>query len=429
MIAEWEIRQGDALERLREMPSESVHCGITSPPYWGLRDYGVDGAYGLEPTIQEYVDRIVETFREVRRVLRKDGTFWLNMGDTYYNGDKGGYHNDRTRDRNVIQAHNAHSDFYGAPNRQPQDGLKPKDIVGMPWMVAFALRADGWWLRRPIIWWKNAVMPESVDNRPTNDFEDLFLLAKSGDALFYTHQRELYRGQSTKPEPDHRWIHRETEEERLTEPPGDWILEWKRINLWKGHDYFYDKEAVKEPQSANTHARVPKSGGKPSIKTKHPPGQGIRANVDMQDALRGQWMPGGRNLRSVWQIPNEPYPAHFATFPEALPRRCIMAGTSERGVCPECGNPWFRVMRHGVTDAEVLDELTLGFVPTCEHDHEPVPATVLDPFSGAATTGLAAINLGRNYIGIELNPENVQMSRERLLPVLPMLTRERGLNA
>lgn len=168
------IIQGDALSVLKTLPDESVHCCVTSPPYWGLRDYGVSGQLGLERTPEEYVSRMVEVFREVRRVLRDDGTLWLNIGDSYARtgGEQGGGNRERMHMEGTQRRMTAIP--FGS-------GLKPKDLVGIPWMLAFALRADGWYLRSEIIWHKPNPMPESVKDRPTKAHEQIFLMAKSQD--------------------------------------------------------------------------------------------------------------------------------------------------------------------------------------------------------------------------------------------------------
>lgn len=173
MSAGWEIRQGDALDRLREMSDQSVQCCITSPPYFGLRDYGMDGQLGLEDTPQMYVERLVAIFREVRRVLRDDGTLWLNLGDSYSHGGNGA----RDETRWPKQSRNAAG--YKATHAKRNTGVKPKDLIGIPWLVAFALRADGWYLRRDVIWSKPNPMPESVIDRPISAHEYVFLLSKS----------------------------------------------------------------------------------------------------------------------------------------------------------------------------------------------------------------------------------------------------------
>ena len=256
---------GDCRELLRQLPDESVHCCVTSPPYWGLRDYGVSGQLGLEPTPEEYVANMVEVFREVRRVLRGDGTCWVNLGDSYASGATG--RNDTDRE---TPGGRGGSFRGGARVKLDIDsGLKPKDLVGIPWRVAFALQADGWYLRSDIIWSKPNPMPESVTDRPTKAHEYLFLLSRS---------------------------------ER----------------------YHYDADAVKEPPS-------PTSGG--SRREFRGGGAYTGGNSFHNDAVRSNVTPGNdgelaaRNRRTVWTIATEPTPdAHFATFPRKLVEPCILAG-------------------------------------------------------------------------------------------------------
>lgn len=269
-----DVYHGDALSVLRELPSESVHCVVTSPPYWGLRDYGVEGQLGLEATPEEYVSKMVEVFREVRSVLRDDGTLWLNLGDCYATGGGsvgrcpgGGEQGERFLRQGMINTQ---------PNRMPLEGLKPKDLCGIPWMLAFALRADGWYLRSDIIWHKPNPMPESVTDRPTKAHEYIFLLSKS---------------------------------ER----------------------YHYDATAIKEPQSETTMERF--GNGTPRIigkKEKTAKAGDVLANSSYVRSVG--ILENGRNKRSVWTVNTQPFPeAHFATFPEELIKPCILAG------CPAGG--------------------------------------------------------------------------------------------
>lgn len=332
------ILQGDCLESLRTLPDESVHCVVTSPPYWGLRDYGCAGQIGLEATVTEFISRLVDVFAEVRRVLRQDGTCWVNMGDSYAsNGGSGwqgktGERSDRrfTATRNSVGLREA--------NRRPPHGLKPKDLIGQPWRLAFALQADGWYLRQDIIWHKPSPMPESVRDRCTKAHEYLFLLTKS-------------------------------------------------------EQYHWDFEAMREPVNGTAHA----SGSGVNAKIKHPDGwashKGSHGTIHKDGRERGATRPKqnasfsaavtqtveSRNRRSVWTIPSEPYSeAHFATFPTALVRPCILAGC-------------------------------------------PVGGTVLDPFGGSGTTGSVALELGRKYILCELNPKYVELASARLASVTPGL--------
>jgi DNA modification methylase len=260
------IISGDARIELAVMKAASVQCCVTSPPYWGLRDYGIEGQIGAEMDLDKYISDLVAIFAEVRRVLTDDGTLWLNIGDSYTSGG-------RTW-RDADKKNPARGMSYRAPT---PNGLKPKDLIGVPWRLAFALQADGWYLRSDIIWNKKNGLPESVKDRPSRIHEYIFLFSKS---------------------------------ER----------------------YFYDHMAVREP----------------SVNGKK------------------------RNCRSVWTINTEPCnEAHFATFPTALVSRCIVAATKPDSV-------------------------------------------VLDPFFGSGTVGVVCQTLGREFVGIELNPEYVQIAERRL---------------
>lgn len=361
---------GDVLEQLRTLPDESVQCCVTSPPYWGLRDYGVEGQLGLEPTPAEYVAKMVEVFREVRRVLRSDGTCWVNIGDSYCNTDKwgGGGNN---HGKHVVDAEGDVPSWAVRRKREPIYGLKPKDLVGIPWRLAFALQDDGWWLRSDIIWHKPNTMPESVTDRPTKAHEYVFLLTKAAR-------------------------------------------------------YFYDAEAVNEKSSGV-------SGGACFGK------QSQDANGTGAQSRRYERPEyATRNLRSVWTIPTANYSgAHFATFPEALVQRCLAAGTSAWGCCPNCGAPWRRDVDATPTEStqktwngaehQISKGLsrpggfvggsskTTGWQPTCScPPSEPVPCTALDPFAGSGTTLLVARRMNLASLGIELNPDYVSLIHKRL---------------
>jgi DNA modification methylase len=306
------ILTGDCLTVLPTLPAGSVQTCVTSPPYWGLRDYGHEGQLGLERTPDEYVARMVAVFREVRRVLRDDGTLWLNLGDSYAAGSMSGRHGVNSS----TSANRAHMGT-ALPARRPADGLKPKDLVGIPWRVAFALQADGWYLRSDVIWHKPNPMPESVTDRPTKAHEYLFLLSKS---------------------------------ER----------------------YFYDRDAIAE--SAQRAGEIPGGGHKWSADGLTPSG-----GAQNLDKLGLRSVGDTRNRRTVWTIATQPFSgAHFAVMPPDLVEPCIKAG------CPEGG-------------------------------------TVLDPFAGAGTVGLVAHRLGRDFVGIELNPEYAAMARERIRSDAPLL--------
>lgn len=390
------LLQGDALARLRELSSESVQCVVTSPPYWGLRDYGVEGQIGLEPTPEEYVLKLVEVFHEVRRVLRRDGTCWLNLGDTYagYWGDA----NARKQGRRSSADTNGWTNGFHMNARpsfhQAFDALrlKPKDLVGVPWMQACALRSDGWWLRSDIIWHKPNPLPESVTDRPTKSHEYLFLLTRSGS-------------------------------------------------------YYYDAEAISEIAVGNAPGNLTHKD-----KTAYENGD---AHMRTKTGLTEMTAVSRRNRRSVWTIAVEACSdAHFATFPTKLVEPCILAGTSEHGCCANCGVPWRRITErahsfqsgsgragnapsgkfagsaqaksgdYDIRMGPVLTTHTVGWKPACSCGDVVKPCTVLDPFNGAGTTGLVALRLGRSYIGIELNPEYVAMSERRLREDAPLFRQE-----
>ena len=357
------------------------------------------GQLGLEPTPELYVQHVVEVFRDVRRVLRDDGTLWLNMGDCYASKPPGtkaigaeGWKSSGLHDGRISERYAATLDSSVSQRRNTVvGGLKPKDLVGMPWRVAFALQADGWWLRRDIIWAKPNPMPESTRDRPTTAHEYVFLLAKS-------------------------------------------------------KDYYYDNEAVREPPSRST---IERWHGEPYTPVQNPgySGRGS-ARRDPDQHIGEQNMgvnPGGRNLRDVWTITTQPYPeAHFATFPEKLVEPCVLAGSPEAGVCKTCGAPWERqveltddysdllmqkaawVSEEGKPDVQTKRQrkdhpaqvpaknITTGFNRSCKHKSKAVPAVVLDPFMGSGTTGIVALRHGRRFLGIDVKEEYIDLARRRL---------------
>jgi len=364
------IIQADVMAGLAALEDQSVQCVVTSPPYWGLRDYGVEGQIGLEKTPEEYVQRMVEVFREVKRVLRDDGTLWLNIGDCYCNSNgfvraseeyqRKGRNDAPANDRNLNELHNA--------------GFKTKDLIGIPWRLAFALQADGWYLRSDIIWSKPNPMPESVTDRPTKSHEYVFLLTKKAK-------------------------------------------------------YFYDVDAVREDHSEATFKRAKSVNNADARKDKgSAQWQGGLTPEQQNRYYANLASSSGRNRRTVWEIATQPTTeAHFATFPEALVEPCIKAGTSERGCCSGCGAPWVRVVnaqrilrdelpkddpRHrpsGYTKRE-----TTGWQPTCTCSAEVIPCTVLDPFGGSGTVAKVARRLHRDAILIEINPAYVEIMKKCL---------------
>ena len=347
-----EIKQGDCLEVLKTLASESINCCITSPPYWGLRDYGtakweggdkncehtishysdnlkpdcdrpvrgdrslcikcgakrIDSQIGLELTPQEYVDKIIDVFREVKRVLRNDGTLWLNLGDTY-SAQRWTKKGETTT---PAQPMNGMSDTWRAIAPTKESGLPDKNLVGIPWRVAFALQADGWYLRQDIIWHKPNPMPESVTDRCTKAHEYIFLMSKNPN-------------------------------------------------------YYFDNKAISE-NAISKQGKGATGRGQQGYAVAS--GKGISPQQD-----HSGWMGGDgntRNKRSVWSVNVKPYKeAHFATFPKELIEPCVLAG------CPKDG-------------------------------------TILDPFGGSGTTAEVAIENGRNALLIELNPEYIEIANTRI---------------
>ena len=413
---------GDALAVLRGLPSNSVQCCVTSPPYYGLRSYlppdHPDKALeiGLEDTPDAYVARMVKVFREVRRVLRPDGVCWLNLGDSYASRPNG-----PQLGASTLQGSQAPSVEYRAAHAlratKLRVGIKHKDLLMIPAQVAIALRADGWWLRSDVIWHKPNPMPESCTDRPTSSHEHVFQLSKSGD-------------------------------------------------------YLYDDEAIREGATGKNAHDV--TGGRYS-----PPGQlahtGSRrkprgvppyhAQYESSDQRGLDAVPRGfgRNARNVWTIATRPFPgAHFATMPPELAERCILAGTSEVGACPHCGAPYYRITEKGDPDidaqracgggalggyfgaatkdyaaagvqdpsavkARILEgmrpRLTIGWEKDCDCLFaRPVPCTVIDPFGGAGTTGLVADRLGRDAVLIDLNAEFVALTHRRITGDAPLFS-------
>tara|TARA_R100000781_G_C4079542_1_gene127228 strand:+ start:1064 stop:1996 length:933 start_codon:yes stop_codon:yes gene_type:complete len=256
------IYQGDVLDRLKDLPDRSIQCVVTSPPYWGLRDYGNDGQLGLEETPEEYVENMVKVFREVKRVLKDDGTVWLNLGDSYAGGGKGNYGSGISTHNGTVSKHPSGSDFK-TPN------LKTKDLVGIPWRVAFALQSDGWYLRQDIIWHKPNPMPESVTDRCTKAHEYIFLLSKSAKYKF----------------------------NQLLEDLKPSTYNDKRI---------FNGNFTEQRRDRNYPGNAQQ-------------GSGMLRPTD-----------GQANKRSVWSITTKPYKeAHFAVFPPKLPELCIKAGSKE----------------------------------------------------------------------------------------------------
>lgn len=483
------VHQGDVIERLRELPEQSVHCVVTSPHYWGLRDYKIPpsvwggdpdcahewgdaivrsggsgiqgstsqrpgrsnveaqqtarglgtfcqicqawrGCHGLEPTPELFVQHEVLIFAEVWRVLRNDGTLWLNLGDSYNNSGLSGGTN--------VSATKGQLSFRGAigQGKIHAAGLKPKDLVGIPWRVAFALQAAGWYLRSDIIWHKPNPMPESITDRPTKAHEYLFLMTK-GQRYFY--DAEAIKERSTGNAHD-RGRKDRAKEDHKSHP--DELRNGLRPRSAAASQF--PSQALRD----DDRGRRRKPGVNP--KCVEPDGM-IKQNTSFAAAVMG--LVDTRNKRTIWTVATAPYKdAHFATFPPDLIKPAILAGTSARGCCPHCGAPWRRIIdkvatdktqkmpdgmmrgkgshgtihpdgrEKGETGLPVYATATTGWRPACKCPwHSPTPCTVLDPFGGSFTTAQVAIELGRAAIVIEINPDYVRLGRKRLAGITPGL--------
>jgi DNA modification methylase len=294
-----DLLAGDCRTILPTLPAASVQCVVTSPPYWGLRDYGVAGQLGLEATPEAYLAQMVAVFRAVRRVLRDDGTLWCNMGDGYNSNQGAGF--DTNGDGGARKAAAA------SPKLARPAGLKPKDLVGMPWRLAFALQADGWYLRSDIIWAKPNPMPESVTDRPTKAHEYVFLLSKQAR-------------------------------------------------------YFYDADAVREPATCTPRPETSRIDGHDKYAAGGP-------HASRASSLGWNRPDTGRNLRSVWTLPTEPTPeAHFATFPAALASRCILAGSrmGDTILDPFAGSGTVGAVAEQLGRHSILCELSPAYVKIAE---------------------------------------------------------------
>lgn len=406
---------GDALEIMRGMPDGSVHMVVTSPPYWFLRNYGVDGMIGLEPTLDQFMSNLVNVFREVRRVLRDDGVCWVNVGVSY------------AANRSYQVTDNKHTDVGNNHGSNVPFGYKPKDLIPQPWLLGMALMQDGWWLRSEVIWSKKNPMPGSQQDRPTTAHETILMLTKSARYAFFLDQvRENHKDK-------------------------------KVVNgIYIGSGI--NKSEYDEKQRSDGISRPP-----------------IKMN-------NREYNPNGRAIRTVWTFATEPmgwqmckacgtvyapdeyrrlkdrklkfgaqvelnkicrtckltnqWLSHFAAYPQELVRRCILASTSNKGVCSKCGAQWMpeveltrkpRGDRFGCKDNSAFDHgqasseymqivgaKITGYSPSCKCNAPTAPPLILDPFLGSGTTGLTASKLGRDFIGIDLNHYYCRMAEERI---------------
>lgn len=296
------IYLGNSLSILKELPDESVQCCITSPPYWNLRDYGVEGQIGIELKMEEYIDKMVIVFKEIKRILRNDGTLWLNIGDSYAVSGLAGKNPDYIKKHKQF-GKKMYQKALGMPRYKPPSGLKPKDLCGIPWRLAFALQSDGWYLRSDIIWHKPNPMPESVEDRPTKSHEYIFLMSKSPKYYYDAYS-----------------IAEDYKEKTLTTFNKESKGRVDGSGLIKSENWHNDLP-IKKPKEW----KIPTDG-----RRKNKYNQSGLNNHSGYYNSNGELIDSGKaNKRDVWTVPTKPYKeAHFATFPENLIKPCILAGTS-----------------------------------------------------------------------------------------------------
>ncbi|MEM7048888.1 MAG: site-specific DNA-methyltransferase [Acidobacteriota bacterium] len=444
----WSVLCTDVLEGLAALPSDSVQCVVTSPPYWGLRDYSIpptrwaDGTVcclGLEPTPHAFVEHLVEVFDGVRRVLRADGVCWVNLGDTYAGGRRG--------------PEGDHSNLAGTRNNQAEsrkveiskrvDGVPDTNLLGIPWRFALAAQSAGWFLRQNVIWHKSNPFPETITSPRWERCRRQVGGGWQGD-----HPSKRPEGASrsgcfgssggtvdspgaatwepcpgcSSCEPNDGFVLRR----------GSWRPTTAHEHLFmltNSSDYFGCGESVREPLSPKTR----------TVKTTPRKGEGVESRGEALNAWMesqgGRYHPNGRNLRSVWQISTQPFSgAHFATFPERLVEPCILSSTPEAGCCSSCGTPWLPIIERrpgagkrkpahvpgtqGSRTSSTGWRSTFGGVqghrPACDCDAPARPSLVLDPFAGSGTTGLVALRLGRSFLGLERSLAYCSMARDRI---------------
>ncbi len=416
---------GDWIEELKKLPDGIFHCCVTSPPYWGQRDYGTEGQLGLEKTPEEHIDKLVVGFREVRRVLRPDGVLFLNYGDKYTGGGNGG---------GGLQDTNK-----GSLGARTAKCMPDGNLLMLPARVALALQADGWILRDDVIWAKaisfndkysGSTMPESVNGWRWERHRIKVKHAGNYDKDHSTTGKQHHRTNTglaaNAKYKDCPGCEKCEMHSGLVLRKGSWRCTKAHEHLFqfvKTNSYFCDMEAVKE-ENADLN-RINFGGGPKSQKGEQYPSGNKHANSGLSKYREGVTC-NGRNLRNVWTINPRGYKkAHYATYPEKLVEPCIKVSTSKKGVCPKCGAQWARIVdkkqpkhrntkttypgEHTMSQSkwdEPIETTTLGWKPTCECGiEETKPALVLDPFMGSGTTAVVAARLDRNYFGIEINPE------------------------
>jgi DNA modification methylase len=352
---------GDALQKLKSLPDKCVRCIVTSPPYFNLRDYKMSGQIGMEKSPEAYIIKLVEIFRECRRILTDDGTLWVNIGDSYASKGKNRTKKQASQNSTLKGSLDSQESIL-FQNSKISVGLKEKDLIGIPWLLAFALRSDGWYLRSDIVWAKKNCMPESVEDRPTRSHEYIFLLSKS-KTYYYNHEA--------------------IKEPSIYDVDGTGTASRKARQKGDNKSMPTQKNAGIRPTRFKD---AKKMNGKHSDKQRGHSRRHNGFNERWDQMTHEEQCTGMRNKRDVWNVATAQFPeAHFAVFPEELILPCILAGSEQGDI-------------------------------------------ILDPFLGSGTTALLANKLGRNFIGIELNPEYAEMAKERIKKFTGVFTPPTTLN-
>jgi len=424
---------GDDLEILPQLPAESVNCVVTSPPYWNLRDYSVEGQLGLEKTFEEYITKLCNIFDEVKRVLRKDGTCFVNIGDSYGGSGNASGHTEDTKNLGYKTL-----EMGATQGNQKTTGQYAKSLLDIPYRFSIEMINRGWIKRNTIIWWKPNCMPSSAPDRFTVDFEYLFFFTKNNKAIFWTNEKTL--GCVDKKPPGIKGIEGK-----------DW--EWginskgdpKKISFWTGHDYWFEQafeNSTESDEKVMTRARANNNFNKNDITG----GLSFESKNKYYKRIRNGEIPIGRNKRCVWIIPTQPFPeAHFAVYPEGLIEIPIKAGCPEF-VCKKCGKPRVKMLEPteeykkflGKSWHDHKDDSGMGFgqqtrgfssrkgkvdgieryknlgYSDCGCNAGWESGIVLDPFMGAGTTALVALKQRKRFIGIEIKQEYIDMSYKRI---------------
>lgn len=511
---------GDNREVMKNLPGGSIDLAVTSPPYWGLRDYGevesiwggdpecehkwgetlpkggrtkrledgdpkqskdgiaegfaqADGGnfcsecgawrgqLGLEPHPQMYIDHLVEICREIRRVLKPSGTFWLNLGDTYYGGPpehqpkdakglKRKAYSQKICERcgkTFLGDHRRRfcsASCGGSLNRKRVGWLQPKQLLLIPSRVAIALQHDGWILRNAVCWWKPNHMPSSVKDRLTCAYEHVFLFVKNNETLYWV---DRFTGQLTSSKPRQYYVHDESGERRFDRPKKGVDIDWfneqgiaKFKYAWQGHDYYFDLDAIRKPHVYLKTDSKRKGFETDELNYDEKTDQFSKSRVGRSRSE--DYHSKGKNPGDLWRIPTIPFPgAHFAVFPPALIEPIIKAGCP-RWICSRCGKPRTRITERVDSDYDGkqhhfgkkshggmksnIDKTGIGGKESpfysaktvswsdCGCGEGWVGGVVLDPFAGSGTALRVARKLGRRFIGIDINPEYVEMSLRRV---------------